>query len=67
MPIEVEGPIAETHLPSIVTKAKTSRPKDQSRRLLAPLAAEKRNAPGLPSLQQFIRRCRKGHGRLIQA
>ena len=37
MPIEVEGPIAETHFPSIVAKAKTSWPKDQSRRLLAHL------------------------------
>ena len=62
--IEVEGPIAETHFPSIVAKAKTSWPKDQSRRLLAPLAAEKSNAPSLPGLQQFIGRCRKGHGRL---
>jgi hypothetical protein len=51
MPIEVEGPITETHFPSIATKAKTSWSKDQSRRLLAPLAAEKRNATSLPSLQ----------------
>jgi hypothetical protein len=67
MPIEVEGPIAKTHFPSIVAKAKTSWPEDQSRRLLAPLAAEKRNAPSLPGLQQFIGRCRKRHGRLIEA
>jgi hypothetical protein len=26
-----------------------------------------RNAPSLPGLQQFIRRGRKGHGRLIEA
>ena len=64
--IEVVGPVAETHVSSMVTKAKTSGPNDRARWLPAPLAAEERDAPSLPGLQQFLRRCCKGHGRLVR-
>jgi hypothetical protein len=65
--IEVEGFVAEAHLSPVVTEASVASRCDRSCRLLAPFAANKPNTPSPPSVQQFVGRCRKGHGRLVHA
>ena len=64
--IEVEGSLAKTHLAAVVAKAKTASARDRSRLSFATSAAAERNAPSVPSLDQFIGCCRKCHGRLFQ-